>query len=624
MANRIGDYALLGDCHSAALVGRDGSVDWACFPRFDSPSVFARLLDDHRGGSLQTRPAGIRSTARAYVEDTNVLVTTFTCDTGVLELTDCMPIGRLDPDDITAVASREAILRRLRCIAGTVNVGVAIAPRFEYGDLVPLFRLTSDQTGAIVGGANALWVTATERLDWQQEALSGDWHLEAGQEAWLEVKWTPSNMRPAINVPSPETFQRRLDDTIAYWKEWLSRCWYEGDYVAEVRRSALTLKALTYAPTGAVVAAPTTSLPEQIGGVRNWDYRFTWIRDATLTLTALFVLGFTDEADAFKLWMQRTSAGRGRDLQIMYGIAGERLLPEVVLDHLEGHRGSTPVRIGNAAARQTQLDMYGQILQAAYLYAKAEGRLTPGDWLFLSELAHLVVERWDRRDRGIWEFRGTPRHFTHSKVNCWMALDRAVRLAERIGLPAPVPRWRTVRDRIRDWLLAEAAPDGWFRQAAEVDAPDAATLLIPAFGMLPTTHPVVRRTIDVVRNELAHDGLVHRYLVEDGLPGQEGAFLLCSFWLLDCLVHAGEIAEAEALLDKLLGLANDVGLFAEEADPSTGEALGNVPQAFTHMALVNSCAHLSAAKRGDVPFEGAHDYAELALDRLLQARGRLQ
>jgi GH15 family glucan-1,4-alpha-glucosidase len=624
MANRISDYALLGDCHSAALVGRDGSVDWACFPRFDSPSVFARLVDTSRGGSLQVRPAGIRSTTRAYVEDTNVLVTTFTCDTGVLEVTDCMPIGRLDPDDITAVASREALLRRLRCTAGSVNVGVAIAPRFEYGDLVPLFRLTSEQTGAIIGGANALWVTATERLDWQHEALSGDWHLEQGQDAWLEVKWTPSNMRPSVNVPSAETFQRRLDDTIAYWKEWLSRCWYEGDHTAQVRRSALVLKALTYAPTGAVVAAPTTSLPEQIGGERNWDYRFTWIRDATLTLTALFVLGFTDEADAFKLWIQRTSAGRGRDLQIMYGIGGERLLPEVVLDHLEGHRRSKPVRVGNAAARQTQLDMYGQLLQAAYLYAKAEGRLTAGDWLFLSELAHLVVERWERRDQGIWEFRGPPRHFTHSKVNCWMALDRAVKLAERIGLPAPVARWRTVRDRIRDWLLAEAAPDGWFRQAAETNAPDAATLLIPAFGMLPATHPVVRRTIDVVRSELARDGLVHRYLVDDGMPGQEGAFLLCSFWLLDCLIHSGEVGEAEALLDKLLGLANDVGLFGEESDPATGEALGNFPQAFTHMALVTSCAHLSAAKRGEVPFEGAHDYAELALDRLLRARGRLQ
>jgi GH15 family glucan-1,4-alpha-glucosidase len=622
MHNRIGDYALIGDCHSAALVGRDGSVDWACFPRFDSPSVFARILDVNRGGSMQVRPARIRSIERAYLNDTNVLVTTFTCDTGVLEVTDCMPIGRLDPDDLTRVAAREAILRRVRCTEGAVDVTLVVAPRFEYGDLVPLFSLTSDRTGRIVGGAHALWVTASARLDWQAEALSGSWHLETGQAEWLEVDWTPSNVQRGRTIPTRDAYERRLEDTIAYWRAWIDRCWYEGEHQEAVRRSALVLKALTYAPTGAVVAAPTTSLPEEIRGERNWDYRYTWIRDATLTLTSLFVLGFAEEADAFKTWLALASAGRAGDLQIMYGIRGRRLLPEFTLDHLDGHRESRPVRVGNAAARQTQLDMYGQILQSAYLYARAGGRVRPAEWLFLSELAQQVVQRWDQPDRGIWEVRGRSRHFTHSKLNCWMALDRAVRLAALVDLPAPVPRWQTVRDRIRAWLLHEAAPDGWFRQAAEVDAPDAATLLIPAFGFLPVADPLVQRTIEVVCEQLSYDGLVDRYRVEDGLAGGEGAFLLCSFWLLDCLTHAGRLDEADRLLERLLGLANDVGLYAEEVDPATGELLGNFPQAFTHMALVTSCAHLSAAKRGEVPFEGAHDYSELALDRLLRAQGR--
>ena len=621
--NRIGDYALLGDCHSAALVGLDGSIDWACFPHFDSPSVFGRVLDEARGGSFQIVPRSQRSTRRAYLDDTNVLVTTFECEGGTLELTDCMPIARLDPVDLTRVVSREAILRRLRCTAGTVDVGIAIAPRFEYGDLVPAFRLPTPYAGEIVGGADALWVTATGRLEWQEEAFSGAWRLNAGEEEWLEVSWTPSNvLRSPSSGHSLELLRRRLEDTIAFWRAWVAQCRYHGEHEQAVRRSALVLKALTYAPTGAVVAAPTTSLPEEIGGERNWDYRFTWIRDATLTLTSLLVLGFRDEADAFKVWLERTSAGRARDMQIMYSIRGERLLPEFVLGHLDGHRGSRPVRVGNAAYRQTQLDMYGQLIQAAYLYARAEGRISRADWRFLSELAEIVAERWHQPDHGIWEVRGEPRHFTHSKLNCWLALDRAVRLSELSGLPGMTARWAGQRDAIRQYLLTEAAPDGWLRQAAETDAADASTLMAPAFGLLPTNHPVVRRTIEVVRAQLERGGLLARYHTEDGLSGGEGAFLLCSFWLVDCLTHAGEIGEAEALLTQLLGLANDVGLLAEEVDPSTGEALGNFPQAFTHMALVTSCAHLSAAKRGEIPFDGAHDYAELALDRLIAVRAR--
>ncbi len=620
--SHIRDYALIGDCHSAALVGRDGSIDWACFPRFDSTSVFAAILDADRGGAWSLRPAGPATVARAYLPDTNVLVTTFTTPGGVLELTDCMPIERSDPGDPRSVKGHSAIMRRVRCVSGQVTADLRIAPRFEYGAFVPRFRQTSAGTADIVGGADALYVHATRAVTATSAAIEAAWELAAGDEVWVDAAWRSSHASKIQTIDPAEHARegaRRLVATIGYWRTWIARCSYEGAHRHAVRRSALALKAMTYAPSGAIVAAPTTSLPEEIGGGRNWDYRYTWIRDATLTLTSLLVLGFREEADDFKLWLERTGAGHAEDLQIMYGIGGERSLPELELSHLAGHRGSRPVRIGNGAVKQMQLDAYGQILEAAYLYGKAGGDLNESNWAFVAGLVDIVCQRWQKPDQGIWEIRDEPRHFTHSKANCWLALHRGVQIADARGFPCDVERWRRERDRVRDYLLQQAAPDGWFQQAAGHQVADAATLLLPAMGLVPSDHPIALQTIAVVRRTLERDGLLFRYLTPDGLAGGEGAFLLCSFWLVDALTHAGQVDEADALLQRLIGFANDVGLFAEEVDPATGDALGNFPQAFSHMALVTSCAHLTAARAGQIP-AGAHAYAELALDRLIAGR----
>jgi GH15 family glucan-1,4-alpha-glucosidase len=621
----IGDHALIGDCHSAALVSREGSVDWVCFPRFDSPSTFCAILDEERGGSFDVSPEGVTGITRRYVDGTNVLQTTFVCEQGTLELTDCMPVstsgnGR-NPRDLRA---HHAILRRLRCTEGEVDVRVSIAPRFDYGSFVPHFRLTSEESAEAVGGADALHITATRLLDEERERIKARWHLRSGEDVFIEAAWGPSHvLRPADDRPSASELASHLDDTIEYWKAWSDRCVIDVADEASVRRSALALKALTYAPTGAVIAAPTTSLPEEIGGERNWDYRYTWIRDGTLTLISLFSLGIREEAEAFKFWMERTSAGRCEDLQIMYGITGERRLPELELTHLSGHRDSRPVRIGNGAATQRQLDCYGQLVQSAYLFGKAGGRITPDNWNFLAEIADTVSRVWRDPDQGIWEIRDEPRHFVHSKLNCWVALDRAVKLAQSRKLPSDTATWASARDELHDYLLSDAKARGWFSQAVGADAADASALLVPAMGFLPTTDPLVQGTIDQVRSQLGHRSLVHRYVADDGLSGGEGAFLLCSYWLLDCLTFYGRIPEAEQVLSDLEGYNNDVGLWAEEVDERTGEALGNFPQAFTHMAHITSCLHLEAARRGEIDFDAAHDYAEHAVDRLLASGRRL-
>lgn len=626
--NKIEDYALIGDCHSVSLVGRDGSIDWTCFPRFDSTSVFAKVLDEEKGGSFEISPAGEFQNERSYLDDTNVLVSVFRTrgasgtlgdsGGGTLEVTDCMPVGAFDDTRPAAVKNYSSILRRLKCTEGELDVQCLVAPRFEYGSFTPRFRLVTDRLAEVVGGADALWVTASESLDVYHDSVRALWSMKAGDEILIEVSWSESFIeRGPGDFPSVDDLRGRLNDTIAFWKEWIGRCRYEGEYDAPVRRSALALKAMTFAPTGALVAAPTTSLPEEIGGVRNWDYRYTWIRDTTLTLNSLLVLGFRPEADAFRHWLRRTTASRPQDIQIMYGIDGRRSLPEVELGHLSGHRGSEPVRIGNGAVKQLQLDVFGSMLEAAWLFVQAGGMITPTNWEYLRGLADTVCVRWREPDQGIWEIRDEPRHFVHSKLLCWVALDRALDIARRLDLHGPLEHWKADRDAIAAYLLEEVAADGWFPQYTGGTAADASCLLIPAMGLIPPDHPITLGTIQEVRRQLETDGLVHRYKQKDatdGLSGTEGAFLLCSFWLLDALIHSRQLEEAKSLLGKLISLANDVGLYAEEVDEESGEALGNFPQAFTHMALVTSCAHLTAAGKGLLPEPGtAYDFSAFAL-----------
>ena len=616
--NAIGDYAVIGDCHSLGLVGRDGSIDWCCFPRFDSPSVLGRVLDDD-GGHFSIAPEeAVVGVERSYLPATNVLVTRFETASGVLEVTDCMPVAPFDPERPEAVTTRHSVLRRVRCLEGRITAEVHLEPRPEYGVVRARFTRTSDTSWSIVGGPDALWVRATRPVEGDQDRVATSWSLVAGEEEFIEMAWTPAAGPPPEGSVDPRAaLGTRFTETVAFWEEWFSRCCsYDGEHARKVHRSALVLKALTYAPTGAVVAAGTTSLPEWIGEGRNWDYRFTWIRDATLTLASLVILGSLGEAAAFKGWLERTAAGRPEDLQIMYRVTGERLLTEVELDHLAGHRGSRPVRVGNGAAGQVQLDSYGQLFEAAQGFAAAGGELTASNGEFLTRLAELTVASWRQPDQGIWEIRDEPRHFVHSKLNCWVALDRAVRMARAGHLSGPVDRWARERDLLADWLRTEGSPDGWFVQAGGRSVADAATLLVPALGFLPVGHPDVARTVETVTRDLSDGTLVHRYLDPDGLEGREGAFLLCSFWLLDCLIHAGRLDEADELIESLLELANDVGIFSEMIDPGTGEALGNTPQAFTHMAVVTSADALTAARQGRLPPpDEPYAFAMAALER---------
>jgi GH15 family glucan-1,4-alpha-glucosidase len=576
----IEDYAVIGDTQAAALVGRDGSIDWLCLPRFDSPACFAALLGDERNGRWKVAPAGgVKRVERRYREDTLVLETDFHTEDGVVRVVDCMPPRGEAPD----------VVRLVQGVKGRVEIAMELILRFGYGRVVPWVRRHGDYLLAVAGPAAVRLDTPVETHG-ENYTTRARFAVSEGDEVPFVLTWYASHE----DEPAPVPAATAVGDTARWWREWVARCDTEDPLV---RRSLLTLKALTYAPTGGIVAAATTSLPEKLGGVRNWDYRFCWVRDASLVLNALLGGGFVEEAGAWRDWLLRAVAGDPRDMQIMYGCAGERRLDEHELDWLAGYEGSTPVRIGNAASQQFQLDVYGELMDAL-LRAREHG-LHPDEhaWRLQRVVLDFLEGAWDEPDEGIWEVRGPRRHFVHSKVMAWVAFDRAATTVERFGQPGDADRWRRYGREIHAQVLEHGwdADRGTFTQSYGSQALDAALLLIPRVGFLPGDDPRVVGTVEAVQRELVSEGFVLRYPTDeadDGLPPGEGAFLPCSFWLADALAMAGRRDEARALYDHLAGLANDVGLFAEEYDPETGRLVGNFPQAFTHVALVTSAETL--------------------------------
>jgi GH15 family glucan-1,4-alpha-glucosidase len=585
VAERIEDYAIVGDLQTVALIGRSGSVDWLCFPRFDSGSVFNALLGSSEHGRWLIAPAsGGLATEWRYREDTLVLESEWQTVTGRVRVIDFMPQRETKPD----------IVRIVECLDGYVEMRIELVMRFDYGAVIPWVRRTDDETLVAIAGPDGLVLRTPVTLDPQAMTHAAEFTVHKGERVPFVLTWFPSSEHP----PDVVDAEAALASTEQIWRNWMASCRYEGEYKAAVHRSLLVLKALTYEPTGAIVAAPTTSLPEEIGGVRNWDYRFSWLRDATFTLYALMNAGFNDEALAWRNWLLRAVAGDPAKMQILYGVAGERRIPEYELDWLPGYAGSRPVRVGNAAHEQFQLDTYGEMMDSLH-EARRHG-LARDDhaWSLQQHVMEFLEGAWDQPDEGIWEVRGPRRHFTHSKVLAWVAFDRAVEAVERWDRPGPVDRWRRIRNEIHEEVCREGfnVELNSFTQAYGSDELDASTLLIPLLGFLPPEDPRVIGTVEAIQRELTRDGFVQRYhthAVDDGLPTGEGVFLPCSFWLVDALLMLERDDEARALFEKLIGVSSDLGLLAEEYDPEEKRLLGNFPQAFTHVGLVNSAYNLS-------------------------------
>lgn len=607
MYRPIKDYAIIGDTHTAALIGSHGSIDWACLPHFDSAAVFLRLLDHAKGGYCAILPSKTTATSRRYLERTNILETTFRTDTGVLVVLDFMPIRKRKEPHPTGqdVISEHRIIRLLRCAAGSIECLVEIAPTFSFA--AEKAEIVSSGNGKLVfkGRSDALHVSSPKTLTPGDGRASATVRLEQGDIFPLVLTYSKPDEQ--IAPLDRGSIQRALDETRSYWEEWSETCSYRGEYRDFVLRSALTLKLLTFEPTGAMVAAPTTSLPEEIGGVRNWDYRFTWLRDATFTLMALMNIGYFGEAHDFLHFLKRTCACPAEEFQILYSIHGEREQREEVLAHLDGYRGSRPVRVGNAAAGQRQLDVYGELLDCVYLYTSHGGfdrykeSFVAELWPTVESIANHVVRHWRDPDSGIWEVRGGERHFVHSKAMCWVALDRALKLARIASMDQDFTVWRRAREEIFESLVRDGFDPGVgaFVQSYGSKALDASMLRLPMLGVIEAADPRMRSTIEQIERRLMRNGLVYRYLdVDDGIAGGEGTFAICTFWLVNNYIMLGRLEEAEELFRHVLSFASDLGLFSEEIDPDTGEQLGNFPQAFTHIALINSALRLAAARKG--------------------------
>jgi len=584
LSSRIEDYAIIGDCQTAALVARDGSVDWLCFPAFDSGACFAALLGTKGNGRWLLTPAGsIRSIQRRYREGTLILETTYQTDSGAVTLIDWMPRR-----------SREADLVRLVVgLRGQVAMRLELVIRFDYGAVIPWVRRIDGGIRA-VAGPDALLLHSDVELQGKNFTTQADFTVSQGQRIPFVLTWYPSHE----SAPPLIDAEKSLTETQRYWQNWSSRCTYEGAWRDAVVRSLITLKALTYSPTGGIIAAPTTSLPEQLGGVRNWDYRFCWLRDATFTLYALMMAGYTEEACAWRDWLLRAVAGEPSRTSTMYGLAGQRRLTELELGWLPGYEGSRPVRIGNAAYRQFQLDVYGEVMDALHLARRAGLERDDNAWRVQRSLLEFMKTVWTEPDEGIWEVRGPRRHFTHSKVMSWVAVDRSIKAVERFGFQGPVEGWRKLRAIMHDEICQKGFDQerNTFVQYYGGKELDASLLMIPLVGFLPPNDPRVLGTVRLIERDLMSDGFVARYATKervDGLPLGEGAFLACTFWLADNLAMAGRYDEASAIFDRLLRLCNDVGLLSEEYDPVQRRLIGNFPQAFTHVSLINTAYNLS-------------------------------
>lgn len=627
----INSYGVIGDCHSVVLVSPDGSVDWGCLPDFDSPAIFCRLLDAERGGYFQIAPNdGSILGSQRYLHNSNVLQTRFASMQGEIVTTDFMPVETLSAWPYRGMnnntwthedGSCHSLVRIVECTHGEMAVTMTLKVTPNYAASPSEITLVPGNRGALVSGEQhiALAVigahlcprfamSVTQDPEVSHQSVVAQFTLCEGERIAF-VLGMGRSAAASRRLLEKELFQRNyeveLANTLHNWRTWIANCSYYGPYQEWVRRSALTLKMMTYAPTGAIVAAPTTSLPEGIGGERNWDYRFTWLRDATFTLYAFNVLGFTEEARAFTHWLRRLSYANGEDLQIMYGIRGERDLTERSLSHLSGYCDSKPIRVGNEAAQQKQMDVFGEVLDCIHLYRRQgcferygeslEGPL----WDMMRSLVEHVCAHWHERDDGIWEVRGNGRHYVYSKVMCWVALDRGIRAAEQLRLEADLPRWRMVRDQIRADVLTRGynTSIGAFTQSYEDSSLDASNLLLPLVGFIAPDDPRMRSTVDRIMEKLTDEhGFVYRYLSDDGLSGSEGTFAICTFWLVDNLAMQGRVVEALALFERLLTYAGRLGLFSEEIDSHNNVALGNYPQAFTHIALINSAYNLRKAE----------------------------
>jgi GH15 family glucan-1,4-alpha-glucosidase len=591
---RLEDYALLGDRRTAALVSRSGSVDWWCSPRFDAPACFAGLLGTPDHGRFLIAPndatpndAGAVQTTRRYLPGTMVLETEHETPTGRVRVFDCLALGH----------SRPLLVRLVEGLEGTVDMTVELIVRFDYGSIVPWVRRVDDRWHAIAG-PEGLELFTPVQLHGHGKTSTAQFTVAKGEQVPFVLGWFPSSEPRRV----PDDASALVEDTAARWRRWSARCQYSGEWREPVLRSLLTLEALTFEATGGIVAAPTTSLPETIGGSRNWDYRYCWVRDATLTLEAFLIGGYDHEALRWREWLLRAAAGDPETLQTMYGVGGERRLTEIELDWLPGYGGSSPVRTGNGAHSQLQLDVYGELLDVLWQATRAGTPPSTNAWSLATLLLEVLERRWREPDEGIWEVRGPRRHFTHSKVLCWVAFDRAIAMVEHAGYEGPVDRWREIRDEIHTEVLTKGYDEelGAFTQCFGVSELDASVLMIPLVGFLPGDDPRVKSTVDVIERELTRDGFVLRYVptdpMIDGIGEPEGVFLPCSFWMVEALELAGRGDAARALFDRLLALANDLGLFAEEYEPGAKQFLGNYPQAFTHLALV-AAAHTLAPDR---------------------------